>query len=277
MQLHVLNCGTLQPPVRGSIEVGSPWFAPGLLVSRCVLLESEGRLILIDSGLGLLDVAVPWHRLGPVFLAAWHPSLRAAECAAIQVENLGYQRNDVTDIVLTHLDPDCAGGLADFPDAVVHANHAELEAADHSPSIASKLRYRRAQWSHRVRWRRYGEFEERWFGLPATMPLPGLEADVRLIALPGHTAGHVGVAVRKEKQWLLHAGDAVASLQDLRLGDEVAPPRWRAWFDHSDPERWCHGVALLRRLMQERDDVTVVCSHDPLRPSLHGIAIPPAS
>jgi len=68
--------------------------------------------VLVDTGLGLLDVAVPLRRLGPGFLAAMHPRLDANETAARQVERLGFSREDVRDVLLTHLDPDHAG---DFP------------------------------------------------------------------------------------------------------------------------------------------------------------------
>jgi glyoxylase-like metal-dependent hydrolase (beta-lactamase superfamily II) len=37
-----------------------------------------------------------------------------------QVEKLGFRTKDVTHVVLTHCDPDHAGGLADFPHADVH-------------------------------------------------------------------------------------------------------------------------------------------------------------
>ncbi|MFE6931116.1 MBL fold metallo-hydrolase [Streptomyces sp. NPDC057699] len=42
------------------------------------------------------------------------------QTAARQVEKLGFSRDDVRHIVLTHFDADRIGGLADFPDAQVH-------------------------------------------------------------------------------------------------------------------------------------------------------------
>ena len=55
----------------------------------------------------------------PILLGTW----------ARQVEALGYSARDVRHIVVTHLDPDHAGGLSDFPDAEVHIFRAEHKAA----------------------------------------------------------------------------------------------------------------------------------------------------
>ena len=50
------------------------------------------------------------------------------ETAIYQVEKLGFSRNDVRHIILTHLHNDHAGGLRDFPHAKVHVHKLEYEA-----------------------------------------------------------------------------------------------------------------------------------------------------
>ncbi|WP_051484150.1 MBL fold metallo-hydrolase [Rhizobium sp. CF080] len=42
------------------------------------------------------------------------------DTAAWQIQSLGYPARDVRHIVLTHLDFDHAGGIADFPRARIH-------------------------------------------------------------------------------------------------------------------------------------------------------------
>ncbi|MGH3803099.1 MAG: MBL fold metallo-hydrolase [Pseudonocardiaceae bacterium] len=79
------------------------------LVSHVLLCETEGGLVLIDSGIGRSDIAAPESRLGRVALALG-PALRAEETAAHQIEALGYQLSDVRHIVATHLDYDHIGG-----------------------------------------------------------------------------------------------------------------------------------------------------------------------
>ena len=55
--------------------------------------------------------------------------MRAEETAAHQIAALGYSLDEVRHIVLTHLDLDHAGGMADFPRAQVHVLAAEHNAA----------------------------------------------------------------------------------------------------------------------------------------------------
>jgi len=101
MKVHHLNCGTMREPT-----------AP--IVSHVLLIETSNGLILVDSGYGLDDIADPARRLGPL-RHLLRPALNPAETAARQVERLGFRRDDVRHIILTHLDLDHAGGLSDFP------------------------------------------------------------------------------------------------------------------------------------------------------------------
>jgi len=100
--VHHLDCAPMNP-------VGG---AP--LVAHCLLVETGSSLVLVDTGLGTADVADP-RRLGTFFRRAMRPELAMAHTAYHQIRALGYDPRDVQDIVLTHLDLDHAGGLADFP------------------------------------------------------------------------------------------------------------------------------------------------------------------
>jgi glyoxylase-like metal-dependent hydrolase (beta-lactamase superfamily II) len=77
------------------------------------------------------------------------PRLDPAETAVRRIAALGYRPADVRHVVLTHLDPDHAGGIADFPGATVHVTAAAYRAA----TAAERYRYRRRQWAHGTRWR----------------------------------------------------------------------------------------------------------------------------
>jgi hypothetical protein len=136
------------------------------------------------------------------------------------VARLGYSPGDVRHIILTHLDVDHCGGLPDFPDAQVHVLAAELEAAT---AQAPSYRYRPAHWAHGPKWATYvPEPGEEWFGFTSIQP-QGLTADIRLIPLGGHTAGHTGVAVRDGDRWLLHCGDAYYYHRELDPAPQPHP------------------------------------------------------
>src|ERR1051326_5713955 len=107
---------------------------------HCLLGEDGRRLVLVDTGIGLEDVQRPMERIGRelIEMAGFH--FDEAETAIRQIERLGYDPADVTDIVLTHGDPDHAGGLSDFPNARVHIAAEELAAMK-----AGHWRYRAPQ------------------------------------------------------------------------------------------------------------------------------------
>ena len=132
-RVHHLNCGTLRPLGRQI-----PRLMPDDLVAHCLLLERPDGLTLVDTGIGVGDVQERGARLGRSFMVLVGPVLDQAETAYAQVAARGFSPTDVTDIVLTHLDPDHSGGLADFPHATVHVGRVEHDAAMH-PVLREKL------------------------------------------------------------------------------------------------------------------------------------------
>jgi glyoxylase-like metal-dependent hydrolase (beta-lactamase superfamily II) len=221
--VHHLNCATLRPLGGFGGRV-----SPARMVAHCLLVERADGLTLVDTGFGRDDVADP-RRLGRPFTTMVRPVLDAAETAAAQVTALDHRVEDVTDIVLTHLDLDHAGGLADFPQARVHVYGAELDAGQ-NPTFRTKARYLAAQWAHGPHWVRHDVAGEDWFGFAA---VHAISDDVLLVPLHGHTVGHCGVAVRRPTGgWLLHAGDTY-----FDAGEKLTPP-------HAAP-----GLKAFQRLM----------------------------
>lgn len=79
MRVHHLNCGSLRP-LGGRLVDGEPGLLrTGRMVCHCLLVETEAGLVLVDSGMGLRDVADPAGRLGRRFLRLTRPVLRAEE------------------------------------------------------------------------------------------------------------------------------------------------------------------------------------------------------
>lgn len=254
-RVHHLTCATLCPSLRRV-----PGLMPDELVAHVLLLETAEGLVLVDTGFGTDDVAQGGRRLGRAFVAGVGPRLDLAQTALHQVRALGHDPADVRHVVLTHLDLDHAGGLADFPDAQVHLHRAELAAAL-TPRLRERQRYVAAQWAHGPRWQPHDAGGEDWCGFTAVRAVGD---DVLLVPLPGHTRGHSGVAVRRPSGgWFLHAGDAYFFHGDKER-PRSCPPGLRSFQVMVQADRTAR-LANLERLQElhaTRDDVTVFCAHD---------------
>lgn len=244
--IHHLNCASFYPPILGRS------------VAHCLLVERPDGLLLVDSGFGTADVADP-RRLGRPFRAAMRPLLVPEETAVAQLAERGYAASDVTDVVVTHLDLDHAGGLGDFPQARVHVYDTELQAA-RSPRGMEHGRYLSAQWSDTTFVTHHAEGDE-WLGFDAVTVLDG---DVLLVPLHGHSRGHAAVAVRRpDGSWLLHAGDAY-----FHAGDLTQPPTTprtlrivQRVLAQDDGLRVANQERL-RDFVVEHPEVTVFSAHD---------------
>lgn len=76
-----LNCGTFRPFGGGLIDGhGSP-LRSARLVCHCLLVETVDGLVLVDTGIGLADIANPAERLGRDFLTLVRPILDPDETA----------------------------------------------------------------------------------------------------------------------------------------------------------------------------------------------------
>lgn len=235
---------------------------PTRLVAHCLLIEADDELVLVDTGFGLNDCSDP-RRLGMRFRALVRPVCNESESAIRQVEALGHDPTEVRHIITTHLDLDHAGGLGDFPDAQVHVLGAELAYAQH-PSLIEGSRYIKAQWDHGPNWVEYGSGGDSWFGFESIRLLPGLDAEIALIPLPGHTIGHCGVAINGPDGWLLHCGDAFFYAGEIETPSRC-PPGLRLFqnLNQHDGKARHHNQERLRKLNREHsDEVTLICSHD---------------
>ena len=265
MRIHHLNTGTMCPIGKRLVNGTGSLFSRAQLVCHCLLIETNDGLALVDTGIGLDDIAEPM-RLGRGWVRQTSPRLDPAETAARQIKALGYSPTDVRHLLLTHLDRDHAGGIADLPRAAVHVHRREYEMAVQGRPGAPKGRYVTAQWKHGPKWRFYGEGGEDWFGFKGVRALGDREGDILMIPLLGHTTGHCGIAVRGKDKWLLHAGDAYFFHGQMQAKPQV-PLVLRLFQRRADMDR------AMRMQNQERlralhashgHEVTIVNSHDPV-------------
>ncbi|MBC3844140.1 MBL fold metallo-hydrolase [Streptacidiphilus sp. 4-A2] len=267
MRVHHLNCGSMREIAPDESERRPLPTKPA--VCHCLLLEAEDRLIVVDTGLGLTDVRHPEESLGLEFLGRAAPLLDENETLLRQVERLGFDPADVRDIVLTHLDLDHSGGVPDFPHARVHVHQAELDAAVpyHGRHPEDRIRYRSAHWAHEPHWVTYAETAgDPWFGFDAVRELRDLPAEILLIPLAGHTAGHCAVAAQADNGWLLHAGDAYYYHGELDAQGQRPHPLMNVLANATEVERPLRlgNLARLRELHRDHaDTVSIVSAHDP--------------
>lgn len=251
--MHHLDAGSLHPVLMGR------------LANHVIAVElPDGGLALVDTGIGLEARRNPRERLGAVAALAGRPDRDPDGSAVRQLERLGFAAADVRHIVMTHLDYDHAGGLADFPEATVHVHHAELAAATDPPTAAERQRYLEVNWRHGPRWDPFGDgpADRELFGIDGFSLLDGL---VVALPLPGHTRGHTGYAIRDGDGWMVHAGDAYyhAAVVDPAAG--ARQPRTLQVFERVGgvlPGLTAGNHGRLRAIAQD-PSVTVVCTHDP--------------
>lgn len=261
MRIHHLNCGTLRPCGARLINGRGGWFESGRIVCHCLLIEAGEGLILVDTGVAGAATGGD-ARLGPA-AALLRPRNELSETALAQIEALGLGAADVGDIVMTHLDPDHTGGLSDFPEARVHVFAPELDAALR-PSLAERARYNGDNWAHGPRWVRHEVGDEEWLGFESARILPEVDGEIRLVPLVGHSRGHSGVAIERDGGWLLHCGDACFHHGD-RASPPHCPPGVRAFqrLAAADNGLRVANQERLRELAAHREDVWMICSHDP--------------
>src|SRR3954447_11026301 len=94
MKIHHLNTGTMCPIGRRLVNGTGGLFQRARLVCHCLLVETRDGLALVDTGIGLGDIATP-DRLGGRWLRQTAPRLDPAETAVQQVKALGYSPKDV--------------------------------------------------------------------------------------------------------------------------------------------------------------------------------------
>lgn len=283
MRVHHLDCCTMCPRGRSAVNGEGRLLSRARLVSHCLLLETNAHgLVLVDTGIGVDDVR-DTRRLGILFGPAMAIDATKTQMPALpQIEALGFRREDVRHIVLTHLDFDHAGGLPDFPAAKVHVHTSEREAAGARATLQAKTRYRPPQLAHGPVWETYATLGEPWKGMPAVRQLAGLPPEILALPLPGHSRGHAAIAVDTGRGWLVHAGDAYFHRSVLERGDASATPwalRWIERFIAADYRRVRANHAQLARLAQ-LDDVTVFSAHDPVeyeRLRAGGHVLPPGN
>jgi glyoxylase-like metal-dependent hydrolase (beta-lactamase superfamily II) len=259
LKIHHLNCATMCPPL--AKQLINP---EGHMVCHCLLIEYDRGLVLVDTGFGLDDIRSPVARLGLFPKLMTRPVFDPKEAAISQVKALGYQREDVRHIVVTHLDSDHAGGIPDFPGAEVHIFAPEHQAATKPTTLKEKIRYRSAHFAHQPKWKIHQVEGETWNGFEAVRALELSLPEVLLIPMIGHTRGHCAVGVKGSDGWLLHCGDAYF-YRDEKLTPPNCPQtlkQFQSILAVDDTQRK-NNQSRIQTLAKEHPEIRIFCAHDP--------------
>jgi glyoxylase-like metal-dependent hydrolase (beta-lactamase superfamily II) len=232
MSVHFLNCLSIRPYF--------PRVVGGVTV---LLVETDQGPVLVDSGIGTGDYQSKG--LMRLILKGLRSRFDLNETALYQVRRLGYRPEEVRHIIQTHMHYDHAGGLSDFPDALVHLYKPEYEYIMNRPG----WEFYPTHWSHGPHWIVHEPKGEKWYDFDA-MHLDDFEPEIWLVPLTGHTPGHAGVAVKRENGWVLYGSDA---LPFNVLVDEI-PDRISKIFNGPH-------IPRVREFMKSHPEVQVVGAH----------------
>ncbi|MGE8555436.1 MAG: MBL fold metallo-hydrolase [Chryseobacterium jejuense] len=240
--LH-LNCVKVAIPMNDDV------------IGHCLLIEEDDNLLLIDTGVGVQDVEHPNERLGAELIEAAGFQLDRKLTAFQQILDLGLDPANVKNCILSHLDPDHTGGLADFPNATVHVSAEEL-----INFYSDNPRYIENHLDHNPPIKEYGIADEQWFGFEARKVNTSLKTPIYLIPLFGHTLGHCGIALEWEGKWFFYIGDAYYLRAELE--DEQNPAGQLAEARADDNTKRLESMEKIKTLMQEHPEVEVFGYHD---------------
>jgi glyoxylase-like metal-dependent hydrolase (beta-lactamase superfamily II) len=227
--ISLLELDALHAPLRWVLP-DAPENEIAWLPCHVLLCRRDAEVMLVDCGLGVFHDVFDLE----VRLVALDDGLAAAGCSS----------EDVTTVVLTHLDADHAGGvvIGTYPDdlapALPSARVVVLDTSDDRGESADRVLA-----------------TLRGAGVNVDSVADGREIvpGVRLRAAPGHRAGHAGLDFSAGGERFVFLADVV------HAREHVAHPKWDSLHD-SDP---LEGLATRRALLAELagSGATVACSH----------------
>ena len=256
LQVQELIVGHACPPGR-FLRRGAGWKPLALPVRAFLLKHSQHGQFLWDTGYG----PAFWRatRAFPARLLRWliPPRLLPEEHLARQI-----QVDHLAGIGLSHFHPDHVGSIPDLPAL---------------PTWVSRQEWQRVQalscWQslHTAHLRPLLPRGDLHFFEDLEAPLwPGLEflgpgwnwfgdGSARIFKLPGHTHGHLGLWMETPQGPLFAVGDAYYLPEQLEGAVLPAPTRWIV----EDREAYQETLRKLKRLRQERPEVTLRACHQP--------------
>ncbi|MGN6493182.1 MAG: MBL fold metallo-hydrolase [Agriterribacter sp.] len=242
-EIHHLNCVKIISPVNDNV------------CGHCLLIREQESMALIDTGIGLLDTQNPTERIGQPLIDIVGYRFNEDQTAIKQIQKLGFDPGKVTDCIISHMDNDHIGGLADFPAATVH-----VAAEEYENYLSGNSRYLKTPLAHKPTIRTYKQANYHWLGFEMRKVNLSMQTEVFLVPLFGHTLGHCGVAVKAKDEWILYVGDAYYMRAELT--DNSHPVNELAKMRADSNELRLASLEKIRALVNQHPEVEVFGYHD---------------
>jgi N-acyl homoserine lactone hydrolase len=222
---------------------------------QCFLVEHPSAgAALIDTGFHASVAVTPRSNLGLVGSFLYRDvDMRPEQAAAAQLRERGIEPATVRTVIMTHLHPDHASAIVDYPEATFLVSSAEWEAA---ADAGQRDGYVKRQFDHGFDYRLVD------FGSDAASSFSGFarsydvfgDGSVRVVFTPGHTNGHMSVVLRTANGEVLMAGDAM--FMHRTLDDDHLPHLL------ADEHLFRRSLREIRQYRKETPDAVIIPGHD---------------
>lgn len=237
------------------LGLGTPAAKRHVLPIPAFLVEHPtAGAILIDTGLHADVASDPRGNLGRATAAMTSIRMRPEQAVPAQLRARGLEPGDLAFVLMTHLHYDHASGVSQFPGVTFVVDATEWDAFGDGGLLQG---YRHGLVEHPVEWRTvdvvadgspHGPFDH-------TLDLLG-DGSIRLLATPGHTAGHRSLLLRTAGEGeLLLTGDAAYTRRTIER-------RWVPLFVEDVPG-YLRSLEALAAWTEQHPEAPVLCGHDP--------------
>lgn len=227
--------------------------------------------VIVDTGYGT-QFKEATERFPGRFYRWATPTTPVGSTAAL-LENAGIKATEVRHVIITHFHADHVGGLAEFPSATVHYR---AEALGTLQNLSIWRQVRAAFLANLIpSWlpKRAGPISSDSFSRTHDLPFESHDLfgdeSIRLVHLPGHAPGQVGVSFTGPSGRELYTADAF--WRRCQIVDGIEPLGIAMSFQW-DPNAYRNTVNLLRQVHQQGRYRLTACHDDSTCSQLNGCA-----